>query len=147
MSVGLEQTAGNAIATSRARRIAFAALAVAMAASAVLIWTWSRGQTLFGDEWGYALRIATEPASTYLVNPPPGKHLIAVPLLFYKAAFEIWGISSDVPYQVAHIVLLLLCAGLFFLLARRRVGDVLAVLPTAILLFLAPAWDVVATPL
>ncbi|MFL5892065.1 MAG: hypothetical protein ACJ75I_04915 [Solirubrobacterales bacterium] len=118
-----------------------------MAASAALIWVWGRGLTLFDDEWGYALRIATEPASTYLINPPAGKHLIAVPLLFYKAAFELWGISSDAPYQVAHIVLLLLCAGLFFVLARRRVGDLLAVMATSILLFLGPAREVVATPL
>src|SRR3954451_7701824 len=129
------------------RRLPFALLAVAMVASAVLIWTWSNGETLLGDEWGYALRIATEPASTYLLNPPAGKHLIAVPLLFYKAAFELWGISSDAPYQVAHIVLLLLCAGLFFVLARRRVGDLLAVMATSILLFLGPAREVVATPL
>jgi hypothetical protein len=129
------------------RRIAWALLAALMAASATLIWIWGRGETLLGDEWGYALRIATEPASTYLLNPPPGKHLIAIPLLFYKAAFEAWGISSDAPYQVAHIILLLLCGGLFFLLARRRVGDMLAVLATGVLLFLGPAWEVVATPL
>ncbi len=129
------------------RRPAIAALGFAMAASAILIWIWGQGLTLFDDEWGYAVRIATEPASTYLLNPPAGKHLIAVPLLFYKAAFELWGISSDAPYQVAHIVLLLLCAGLFFVLARRRVGDWLAVMATSILLFLGPAREVVATPL
>lgn len=41
-------------------------------------------------------------------------------------------------------MLLLLCAGLFFLLARRRVGDTLALLPTAILLFLGTSWEVLA---
>ena len=47
-----------------------------------------------------------------LFNPPPSKHLIAIPLLLYKAAFEGFGISSYVPYRLAHIALLLLCAGL-----------------------------------
>lgn len=147
-SNGLEAPAAASIPAPLAwRRPAFALLGVAMAASAALIWAWGQGLTLFGDEWGYAVRVATEPASTYLINPPAGKHLIAVPLLFYKGAFELWGISSDAPYQVAHIVLLLLCAGLFFMLARRRVGDWLAVMATSVLLFLGPAREVVATPL
>ena len=118
-----------------------------MVAAAALIWTWDRGLTMIDDEWGYVLRITTEPASTYLLNPPAGKHLIAVPLLFYRAVYELFGIDSDAPFQVAHIVLLLLCAGLFFVLARRRVGDWLAVLATMVLLFLGPAREVVATPL
>jgi len=118
-----------------------------MALSAALIWAWSTHQTLVGDEWGYAIRTATEPASQYLLQPPPGKHLIAIPLLGYKVAFDTFGIDSYVPYRVAHIVLLLLCAALFYALARRRVGDTLAVLPTAILLFCGTSWEVIATPL
>lgn len=118
-----------------------------MALSAALIWSWSTHQTLLGDEWGYAYRTSAFPATEYLFNPPPGKHLIAIPLLLYKAAFTGFGIGSYVPYRVAHLVLLLLCAGLFYALARRRVGDALAVLPTAILLFLGTSSEVVATPL
>jgi hypothetical protein len=119
-------------------------LAALMALSAGLIWAWSGQETLLGDEWGYAFRTATEPAGQYLLNPPPGKHLIAVPLLLYKLAFDGLGIHSYAPYRIAHIVLLLLCAGLFFLLARRRLGDTLALLPTAILLFLGSSWEVLA---
>jgi hypothetical protein len=115
-----------------------------MALSAGLIWAWSAQETLLNDEWGYAFRTATEPASNYLLDPPPGKHLIAVPLVLYKVAFDGFGIHSYAPYRIAHILLLLLCAGLFYLLARRRVGDTLAVLPTAILLFLGSSWEVLA---
>jgi hypothetical protein len=115
--------------------------------STALIWHWSSNQTLLGDEWGYAYRTSTEPATEFMFNPPPGKHLIAVPLVLYKAAFDSFGISSFVPYRVAHIFLLVLCALLFYLLARSRVGDTLAVLPTGILLFLGSGWEVVATPL
>ena len=64
------------------------------------------------------------------------KSLIAVPLLAYKAAFDTFGIDSYTPYRLGHIFLLLLCAFLVYVLARRRVGDSLAVLPAAILLFL-----------
>ena len=115
-----------------------------MALSAALVWAWSSQETLLNDEWGYAFRAATEPAGQYLLQPPPGKHLIAIPLLLYKVAFDSFGIGSYAPYRIAHIVLLLLCAGLFYLLARRRIGDTLAVLPTAILLFLGSSWEVVA---
>jgi len=115
-----------------------------MALSAGLIWAWSGQETLLGDEWGYAFRTATESAGQYLLNPPPGKHLIAVPLLLYKLAFDGFGIDSYAPYRIGHIVLLLLCGGLFYLLARRRIGDTLALLPTAILLFLGSAWEVLA---
>jgi hypothetical protein len=118
-----------------------------MVLSTVLIWSWSSSQTLVGDQWGYARRTSTESVAGFMFNPPPGKHLIAVPLLLYKAAFDSFGISSFVPYRVAHIFLLLLCALLFYALARRRVGDTLAVLPTGILLFLGSSWEVVATPL
>jgi hypothetical protein len=118
-----------------------------MLLSAVLIWRWSSNQTLLIDEWGYARRTSTQSVATFMFNPPHGKHLIAVPLLLYKGAFDSFGISSFVPYRVAHIVLLLICALLFYVLARRRVGDTLAVLPTGILLFLGSAWEVVGAPL
>jgi hypothetical protein len=148
MSIGVEEPIRASVPGSIAmRRAAWALLALAMVASATLIWTWGQGMTLFGDEWGYAVRTATEPASTYLFNPPTGKHLIAVPLLVYQAIFETFGIDSDTPFHVAHLALLVLCGFLFFLLARRRVGDMLAALGTAILLFLGPAHEVVATPL
>jgi hypothetical protein len=128
------------------RPIAWIVLGALMALSATLIWAWSAQQTLLSDVWGYAVRTATQPAGEYLFNPPPGKHLIAVPLLLYKAAFDGFGIGSYAPYRAAHIVLLLLCAALFYALVRRRVGDSLAVLPTAILLFLGTSWEVVAAP-
>lgn len=129
------------------RSVAWAALAGLIVLSTALIWSWSSNQTLLGDVQGYAYRTSTVSVTEFMFNPPPGKHLIAVPLLLYKAAFEGFGISSFVPYRVAHIFLLVLCALLFYALARRRVGDTLAVLPTGIMLFLGSGWEVVASPL
>ena len=129
------------------RTVAWTALGGLIVLSTVLIWSWSSNQTLLGDEWGYAYLTSSRSVATFMFNPPPGKHLIAVPLLLYRGAFEGFGISSFVPYRVAHIFLLVLCALLFYVLARRRVGDTLAVLPTAILLFLGSGWEVLATPL
>ena len=45
-----------------------------------------------------------------------------VPLLLYSGLFETFGIGSYAPYRVVGIGLVILCAGLFFVLARRRVG-------------------------
>ncbi len=118
-----------------------------MALSAALTWAWSTELTLLDDEWDYAYRTSAQPMSEYVLDPPPMGHLIAVPLLLYKAAFDGFGISSFEPYRLAQIALLLLCAALFYALARRRIGDSLAVLPTGILLFLGSSWEVVATPL
>ena len=128
-------------------QVAWIVLGLLMALSAALIWAWSTRQTLLDDEWEYAYRTSALPMSEYLLDPPPRGHLLAVPLLLYKAAFDGFGISSFEPYRLAHIALLLLCAALFYALARRRVGDALAVLPTGILLFLGSSWEVVATPL
>jgi hypothetical protein len=129
------------------RSVAWTVLGLLMAISAALIWAWSPQLTLLDDEWDYAYRTATQPAAEYMIDPPPGGHLIAVPLLLYEAAFDGFGIDSYAPYRLGHIVLLLLCAALFYALARRRIGDALAVLPTAILLFLGSSWEVIATPL
>ena len=114
-----------------------------MALSAALIWTLVGQETLLGDEWGYAFE-RDEPASQYLLEPPPGKHLIAMPLLLYKAAFDGFGIGSYVPYRIGATSCCSCLCGPLLVLARRRVGDALAVLPTAILLFLGSAWEVLA---
>jgi hypothetical protein len=118
-----------------------------MAAAAILLGYEGRGQTLKGDEWDYAIRLSAQPLGHALFQPPPDKYLLAVPLLLYKGLFEAFGIGSYVPYRVCGIVLVLLCAGLFFALARKRVGDLLAVPPTILLLFFGSASEVVVTPL
>jgi len=129
------------------RTVAWSALGGLIILSTGLIWRWSANQTLLIDEWGYATRTSRQSTVDFMFDPPPGKHLIAVPLLLYKTAFDSVGLSSFVPYRIAHIFLLALCAVLFYLLARRRVGDTLAVLPTSVLLFLGSAWEVVGAPL
>ena len=130
-----------------ARTLALIAVGFAMLAAAVILGYEGRGQTLKGDEWDYAIRLSSQPLGHALVQPPPDKYLMAIPLLLYEALFETVGIGSYVPYRAVGIALVVLCAGLFFLLARRRVGDMLATPPTVLLLFFGSASDVVATSL
>jgi hypothetical protein len=120
---------------------------VAMVTAAIVLGYDERGQTLKGDEWDYAIRLSAQPLGHALLQPPPDKYLMAVPLLLYKGLFETVGIDSYTPYRVVQIALVILCGSLFFTLARRRVGDLLAVPPTILLLFFGSASEVVVTPL
>jgi hypothetical protein len=132
-------------APSTERKVALGLLAAAMAASAALLFYFGRGQTIRGDDLEYAARLSTQGLGHALLHTPPNKYLIAVPLLVYKAMFEIFGLTSYLPYRIVGIALTLACAGLFFLLARRRIGDLLALPPTLILLFFGAGYEEVMT--
>lgn len=116
-----------------------------MAASAAALMWFGRGQTIRGDNLEYAVRLSIEPLGHALLHTPPNKYLIAVPLLVYKAMFEIFGLSSYVPYRIAAVALTLVCAGLFYALVRRRIGDLLALPPTLLLLFFGSGFEEVMT--
>jgi hypothetical protein len=116
-----------------------------MAASAAALFWFGRGQTIRGDNLEYAVRLSTEPLGHTLLHTPPNKYLIAVPLLVYKAMFEVFGLTSYVPYRIVAIGLTLLCAALFYALIRRRIGDLLALPPTLLLLFFGSGFEEVMT--
>ncbi len=128
------------------RTLALALLGVAMVGSAVALLYWGRDQTIRGDELGYAARLASQPFDQALLDSPPNKYFIALPLLVYHGLFDVFGLAADLPSRLVVTALVLLCAGLFFVLARRRVGDLLAVPPTVLLLFFGAGWDTVITP-
>ena len=121
-------------------------LALAVLASFVVIGLWGRGQSLRGDEWGYATRLVDQSLWDAVVHPPPGKYLIAIPLAYYNLMFHTVGLSDYVPYRLVGIALLAAAAILFFLHARRRVGDLLALPAAVLLLFLGAAWEIVGSP-
>lgn len=116
-----------------------------MVASAVVLMYESRGQAVRGDELGYAARLASEPFGHAVFHSPPNKYFIAVPLLLYDAMFNVFGLAADVPYRIVVTALVLLCGGLFFALARRRVGDLMAIPPTVLLLFFGSGWETTIT--
>ena len=65
-----------------------------MVAAVALIGIEGAGQTLKGDEWAYAGRLAGTPFLQTAFDPGAGKYLIAAPLLVYKLLFELVGIDS-----------------------------------------------------
>jgi hypothetical protein len=117
----------------------------AMAAAALVLGYWGRGEWFGDDDLGYAVRLAADPLGHAILHPPPDKYLIAFPLLLYKALFETVGLDSYRPYRVIGILLVLLCAGLLFLLLRRWLPGRFAVPPTLLMLFFGAGSEVVVT--
>jgi hypothetical protein len=128
------------------RTLALAGVALAMVASAIVLLYVGRDQTIRGDELDYAARLASQSFDHAVLHSPPNKYFIALPLLLYDAMFHAFGLAADLPYRLVVTALVLLCAGLFFVLARRRVGDLLAVPATILLLFFGSGWETVVTP-
>jgi hypothetical protein len=118
---------------------------VAMVGSAIVAAYWGRGHTFGLDEMAYARRLSEQSLGHALVYPPSNGYMIAAPLLVYKLMFETIGLGSYPPYRAVSIALEIVCAGLFFLLARRRVGDLWAVPPTVLLLFFGYGWEELLT--
>ncbi|MGH2993541.1 MAG: hypothetical protein ACRDL1_08385, partial [Solirubrobacterales bacterium] len=124
-------------------RLCWFALGAAMAAAAALILYLTRGTTFFPDEidWVYA----TPNLSAGDVLEPHNGHLIATTRLVYKAILETVGVEYIV-FRVLAVLALLLSAGLFYALARRRIGALPALAPTLVLLFLGSAPVHVTSP-
>jgi hypothetical protein len=134
--------------SERGRMIAvWAIFAAAAAASIVVLGYAGRGQTLKGDEWGYAGQLATESLPDALFNTPPGKYLLVLPMLLYKGAFSTVGISHYLPYRIAGMLLTIAAAALFLVLAARRVGYLVALPGAALIMFLGSASEVTTTAL
>ena len=132
---------------SRKKQLVWAVFAAAAVASILLVGYEGRGQTLIGDQWGYANRLATLPLLHVVFEPPPGKYLLALPMFAYNAAFTTIGVAHWLPYRLASIALTILVAGLFFILAARRVGYLVALPAAVLIMFLGSGSEVTATAL
>ena len=71
---------------------------------------------------------------------PHNNHIVILPVSIYKALLKVFGMSSALPFQIASTGIFLLSNFALFIYLRRRVGDVLALLGTTMVLFLGAAW-------
>jgi hypothetical protein len=115
------------------------ALALLMAAAALLLLYAGRRLTFFYDEWNFITLRRGGSLDSYLA--PHNGHLSLFPVLVYKALFATVGLRSYFPYRLVTVALHLLCAGLLYVIARRRLGPVGGLLPAGLLLFLGTAWQ------
>lgn len=123
------------------RRVADPAtlLAIGMLASAALLLFWGSKLTFLLDDWEFLLYRSGFTADSIL--SPHGEHISIAPVLIYKGLLETAGMSSSAPYLAVSVALFLASALLLFIYLRRRVDPWLALLATAIVLFLGPAFD------
>ena len=102
----------SALANERGRVLAvWILLGIAAAVSVVFLGYSGRGQSLKGDEWGYAHRPATEPMLQVAFDTGPGKYLLVVPMIVYKLAFSTIGIGEYLPYRLLGMALTTAIAG------------------------------------
>ena len=119
-------------------RVCWAILGMAMIAAAGLILWLNRGTTFFLDElnWVYS---APSFSLGEVIEPHNG-HLVATSRLAYKAILETVG-SEYVAIRLLALASVLLSAGFFYALVKRRIGALGALAPTLVLLFLGSAWQ------
>jgi hypothetical protein len=123
---------------TRTPRLAHCLLGAEIAAAAVwLLWA-GHGLTFFGDEWDFVFRRANT-AHNFLA--PHGEHLSVIPIAVYKFLFWTVGLERYWAFRLVQIALHLTIAVTLFTIARRKVGDLLALVPVTLLLFLGPAWE------
>jgi hypothetical protein len=128
----------------RAERLAVLGLLAAMVASAVTLFVLSDDLAFWSDELDW-LTFGDDFAPETLLTPH-NSHLIALVRVIYEGFPELFG-ADYVPFRILNIAAVLACAGLFFVLARRRVGGPLALAPTLVLLFFGSSAEVVVSPL
>jgi hypothetical protein len=117
-------------------RLILAALSIV--ATATLL-HYSRDLTFFYDEWNFILSRRGESVGTYL--DPHNGHLSLFPVVVYKLLFALVGLRHYTPYLVIEIALHLLSCYLLYVLASRRVGPWLALVPATLLLFMGSAYQ------
>lgn len=108
-------------------------------ASALLLLFLGSRLTFLLDDW--SILIYRPGFDLGVVLDPHNEHIVAIPVLVYKALLEVFGMGSALPFRVASTAVFLLSAVLLFALLRRRVGDWPALAGTAVVLFLGAAWE------
>lgn len=128
-------------------RLAWVLLLAAMCVSASWMMVAGDGLTFVNDDLFYYAQylvhgtgdIRTSHGLEYFLAPSNG-HLQVLGKLVYRAIFEVFGADYAV-FRAFDVAGVLACVALFFELARRRVGPLVALVPCLSLLFLGYAWE------
>ncbi len=113
------------------KRWTWSALACVMALAAALILWFGRGTTFWSDE--LAILISSPRFSLSDALQPHEGHLILTARVVYQVLFEAFGISY-LPFRLLTLGTVLLTVGIFFVYASRRVGHLVALAPSLVLL-------------
>jgi hypothetical protein len=126
--------------------LAWLILAAAMCVSATWMMIAGEGLLFVHDDIFYYMQFVArgweiEPAHgiEYFLAPSNG-HLQVAGKLLYRGLFETVGANYAV-FRAVNVAGVMACIALFFVLARRRVGPLVALVPCLSLLFLGYAWE------
>ena len=126
-------------ADRRSEQLALAILGVLMAVTAVVLYREGHGLILFFDEWSIVMDRRDWDLDTFM--KPHNEHIALLPIAVLKLLFVTVGLDDYWVYRVVAITVHLICVTLLFLLLRRRLGDWLALIGAAFILFLGSAWE------
>jgi hypothetical protein len=128
-------------------RLAWLLLGAAICVSATWLMIAGDGLTFVNDDIFYYAQflvhgtgdIRTSHGLEYFLAPSNG-HLQVLGKLIYRAIFDVFGANYAV-FRAFDVAGVMACVVLFFELARRRVGPLVALVPCISLLFLGYAWE------
>lgn len=119
-------------------------LGVALVAATVMLVVAQWRITFFQDTFAFLLD--RQPWTAHSIFAPHNEHIVVLPVLITKVLLEVFGMTSNVPEQIAMGVTLMAVAVLLFVWIRRRVGPWLALIAAVTILFLGSAWPVILWP-
>lgn len=122
------------IGAPRRERLAVALLGAAVALYAALAIYLTRGSVSYLDSLTWLVHGAEGFRPSSLLDPHNG-HLIAVTRLMYAAGIRLTG-TDQLPFQICQVVAVSASACLLFVLLRRRIDSLIALVAAVVLLFL-----------
>ena len=111
---------------------------MSVAAAAVVVILGLR-LSFFNDEW-YVL-LQRPGLSADAIFEPSNEHLIAMPVLIYKAHIALFGLDDQLPFRLTLAAAFVALGVVVFLFVRERVGEVIGLAAAALVLFMGPAWE------
>ena len=114
-------------------------LGLLMLIDAALLLYMGRGSSFFFDDWDFVTHDFGGGIHSLLAAHVG--NLVLFPVAIYKALFHLVGLNHYAVFRLVIILLHLVCGGLVFALASRRVSQALALLAAALILFLGAAWE------
>jgi hypothetical protein len=123
----------------RSPAVPWIALATLVLGTGALLYHETRGTTILFDEWTWVLHRRGDSLSTFLASHDG--HLSLIPIALYRLLFATVGLRHYGPYRAVMIVEHLAICALVFVYARRRVGPILALVASAVMLIFGPGWE------
>ena len=130
---------------NRFDRLSWVFLPLASVIAVVVILRLNRGTTFYFDELIWFSDLSRLGGLDAILHPH-NSHLIGTTRTVYLLTASVFG-PDYLVFRLLGVASVVLCAFLFFALAKRRVGATVALVPSILLLFYGSAWQHVAGPI